>query len=372
MADIEYTDHVTAQDIDPEVSGGSFVGGMTNILGMLVSLGLLVGVGVWGYKLMVRDVSGVPVVRAIEGPMRMQPENPGGQQADHQGLSVNTIAAHGTAAAPADRLMLAPRPVSLTDEDAPMGRIETAKVEKIEPEPLPVYVNGKPVIDENAQTNSTQTNSTPKDARDDDADDARAAVAALVDELTAGVEPLSGAHATSAENTGRIVQPEPLNPDAPMPLVLVSAVQETPVITPRVVAAVVKGPGPKQSLRPRLRPVRLTVPSDAGGSTDSAVTAALAAAMPEDIDADSLPAGTRLAQLGAFESADIARAEWDRMNAKFGDYLAGKSRVIQKASSGGRTFYRLRAMGFEDISDARRFCSALVAENADCIPVTTR
>lgn len=362
MADIEYTDHVTAQDIEPEATGGSFVGGMANILGMLVSLGLLVGVGVWGYKLMVRDVSGVPVVRAIEGPMRVQPENPGGQQADHQGLSVNTIAAHGTAAAPADRLMLAPRPVSLADEDAPMGQIETAMVEEIEPEPQPVYVNGKPVVDDNAPTKSST------DA-DDDAD--RDAVAALVDELTAGVTPLSGGNGAAAENTGRILQPEPLNMDALAPVVLASAVLQTPVASPSVAAAVVKGPGPKQSLRPQLRPVRLTA-TDAAGSTDVAVTAALAAAMPEDIDADSLPAGTRLAQLGAFESADIARAEWDRMNAKFGDYLAGKSRVIQKASSGGRTFYRLRAMGFEDISDARRFCSALVAENADCIPVTTR
>ena len=41
-------------------------------------LALVVGIGVWGYKLLVRDVSGVPVVRAVEGPMRIQPENPGG------------------------------------------------------------------------------------------------------------------------------------------------------------------------------------------------------------------------------------------------------------------------------------------------------
>ena len=52
--------------------------------------------------------------------------------------------------------------------------------------------------------------------------------------------------------------------------------------------------------------------------------------------------------------------------------MGGKARVIQEAESGGRTFYRLRAMGFDDINDARRFCSVLVAENADCIPVTTR
>jgi hypothetical protein len=328
-------------------------------------VGLLFGVGVWGYKLMVRDVSGVPVVRAIEGPMRVQPEIPGGQQADHQGLSVNTIAAHGTAAAPADRLMLAPRPVALADEDAPMGKIETAEIEEVEPEPQPVYVNGKPVIEDDGAKVAS--------------DEALAAlqagsVEALVNELTAGIRPLSGT--TETENTGRIVQPAPLNSDVPLQAILVSAVLETPAIAPSIVAAVVTGPGPKLSLRPQLRPVRLEVSSDVEDATNvavtAAVTAAIAEAMPEDIDADSLPAGTRLAQLGAYDSIDIARAAWDQMNVKFGDYLDGKSRVIQKASSGGRVFYRLRAMGFEDISDARRFCSALVAENADCIPVTTR
>jgi hypothetical protein len=29
-------------------------------------------------------------------------------------------------------------------------------------------------------------------------------------------------------------------------------------------------------------------------------------------------------------------------------------------------------MGFTDLSDARRFCSAMVAERADCIPVVAR
>jgi len=91
-----------------------------------------------------------------------------------------------------------------------------------------------------------------------------------------------------------------------------------------------------------------------------------------EVDPESLPAGTRLAQLGAYDSVEVAREEWGRMSLKFEEYMEGKQRVIQKASSGGRTFYRLRAMGFDDLSAARRFCSALVAENADCIPVTTR
>ena len=77
-------------------------------------------------------------------------------------------------------------------------------------------------------------------------------------------------------------------------------------------------------------------------------------------------------QLGAYDSADQAGAEWERMTGRFRDLMADKAQVIQKANSGGREFYRLRAHGFADLADARRFCSALLAEGAECIPVTTR
>ncbi len=98
----------------------------TNLIGAAISLGLVIGVAIWGYKLLVRDVTGIPVVRALEGPMRVQPENPGGDAADHQGLAVNAVAADGTAAPPADTLILAPRPVDLTGEDQP--RVDLARV----------------------------------------------------------------------------------------------------------------------------------------------------------------------------------------------------------------------------------------------------
>jgi hypothetical protein len=125
--------------------------------------------------------------------------------------------------------------------------------------------------------------------------------------------------------------------------------------------------GLARSLRPKQRPASL------GEVTQAALTvAATPSGAPREIAPEDIPVGTRLAQLGAFSSPDIARQEWDRLDGRFGEYLEGKDRVIQKAQSGGRTFYRLRAMGFADINDARRFCSALVAENAECIPVVTR
>jgi hypothetical protein len=50
---------------------------LTNVAGAAVSLALVIGIGVWGYKLLVRDVTGIPVVQAASGEMRVRPENPG-------------------------------------------------------------------------------------------------------------------------------------------------------------------------------------------------------------------------------------------------------------------------------------------------------
>jgi hypothetical protein len=312
----------------------------TQILGGVVSIVLMVGVGVWGYKLVMRDVSGVPVVRALEGPMRVQPQDPGGLPADNQGLAVNDVAAFGTAAEPADRLALAPRPVSLTDEDVPIIR-------KLRQDPAATGVAVKPGTDSDRQI-----------------------VDELVDRLTAGVEPMAPMAdpetAGAAQEVARIVLPEPL---------VLDGTDETEAAADNgatiELAAVINAPGVTRSLRPVARPTNavLRTPETSLGS---AIDAALQSATQLDVDPDSLAIGTKLAQLGAFDTPELAREAWDRIYAQFEDYMEDKGRVIQEASSGGRTFYRLRAAGFEDLSDARRFCSALVAENTDCIPVTTR
>ncbi|MDF1717219.1 MAG: SPOR domain-containing protein [Antarcticimicrobium sp.] len=361
MAEIEYTygvygdelyaDDAGAQDGDAaRARDQGAIGKAVNVAGALASLALVVGIGIWGYKLMIRDVSGVPVVRALEGPMREQPKDPGGQPADHQGLAVNAVAAGGTAAPPPDRLALAPRPVGLTDEDLPMGEL-------------------------GARETKTSVNAESISAYRDDQ------VAALVEELTRNVAPLRedttapAARTEPAAPEDRIVQPAPLEGgslEATSEPPLSPTLDEADAAPRNVSPAVLNAPGVKRSRRPLARPARLTVASATGLDVAAALGAAQDAVARVDVDPDSVPEGARLAQLGAYDSPEVARAAWDRLNTRFGAYLDGKKRVIQKASSGGRTFYRLRAMGFEDLSDARRFCSALVAENADCIPVTAR
>ena len=306
-----------------------------NWLGAAMSLALIVGVTVWGYRLIMRDVSGVPVVQAIEGPMRVAPENPGGQIARHEGLAVNKVAGTGASAPPPDQIVLAPRPLDITDEDI-VVTAPTRDLDLTEREEVAL-----------ASLRQDTTAEAPPLALTDlaDADDP---IKALADQIAANAQPFT--EVAPAPETG----------------VFDTAVTEDVVATARntIPASV---PGVSRSLRPAKRPsdlqlASLSVPAqpqatEIGGS---------------ELSPSKIPAGTRLVQFGAFDSPEIAREQWTKLQSRFSEYLEEKERVIEEATSGGRVFYRLRAHGFSDLSESRRFCAALVAEGADCIPVVSR
>jgi hypothetical protein len=314
-------------------------GRLVNIAGAVTSLALILGVGVWGYGVLSRDVSGVPVVRAMSGPMRITPDNPGGTLSDHQGLAVNAVAGIGTAAPPADRLVLAPRPAGLGEEDVAQGRLIPINPDAQAPRPVAV----QPAPDLSAP---------PLNETEDDG------LAALVDQLVSGATPLGDLAPGS---------------DAPVITELASLGATAPAAPATAPARLDAGKGLARSLRPHLRPASLAASAPrALAPAEAAAVIAVSKPSTREIAADTLPAGTRLVQIGAYDSAETARTEWQRLETRFGDYLEGKDRVIQKASSGGRVFYRLRAHGFADLSDARRFCAAFVAQNVDCIPVLNR
>ncbi|GAA6187297.1 SPOR domain-containing protein [Litorivita sp. NS0012-18] len=307
-----------------------------NMAGAAISLALVLGLGIWGYKLLARDVSGVPVIRAAAGPMRVAPENPGGQPADYQGFAVNQVAAEGAAAKPADRLVLAPRPVDLTAEDTPAAAGAEAS-----------------------------TMSAPARARQIDIS---AGGAELPQGKLADIQALA---AQLAAGSPKMDEAAPIKVAASAPNVTGAASAPAPAPAAALIeaaAAAKPKSGLARSLRPQVRPAGLKKASVSG-----AVEAALkSASRAGEIDAASLPVGTRLAQLGTFDTADGARAGWHKLDARFGELLEGKSLVVQQAQSGGRVFYRLRAHGFGDINEARRFCAAFVSEGVECFPVATR
>jgi hypothetical protein len=126
-------------------------------------------------------------------------------------------------------------------------------------------------------------------------------------------------------------------------------------------------PGIARSLRPSARPAAFirSAPSEASSSGRNRDRV-------EEIPVTDLPDGTRLVQLGAYDTAEIAREEWERIAGRFPDFFDDRPRVIEAAESGGQTFFRLRAAGFDDLAGSRRFCAVLVAQGTACIPVTVR
>ncbi|MEL6517447.1 MAG: SPOR domain-containing protein [Pseudomonadota bacterium] len=299
---------------------------LANWAGAAISFALMVGLGIWGYQLLVRDVTGVPVVRALEGPMRIAPENPGGLQAEHQGLSVTHVAVEGTSERPAERVVLAPAPLELSDEDQPLAQLESITADPVASEPEGVAI-------------VPLANPDP---------------APVAQPVLPEPEPKSAIELAIAE---ALAATEPVSETTPAP---------TPEPAVQIIPASVEGVS--QSPRPPAR----SFPPQAQAQVINAVAVASNPTGELDVDPATIPAGTRLVQLGAFPSADEARTAWDGLSGQFGDFLAGKGRVVQEASAGGTTFYRLRATGFEDLSDARRFCAVLVADNANCIPVIRR
>ena len=311
-------------DDDGAYRAGSQGKKWVHLAGAAVSLALVAGAGLWAYQLAMRDISGVPVIRALVEPMRIPPANPGGDEADYQGLSVNSVAAEGLAAPAPDRMVLAPRPGDLAPEDVPGLTATAPEVAENVPMDAPSVPLSQP-----------------------------AAVAIAEDlmkpDVASGPETLVEVALSEALDQIAIEAAPPAEAD-PMP-------QEV-------------GSDPELAT---LRPQRRPDPAAAElAATEAMAAPATAIDDANEMDPASIPVGTRLVQLGAFDDVEGARAEWIRLAGLFGPEFAGKARVVQEAQTGGRNFIRLRAHGFEDENSARAFCTVLIARDAVCIPVAVQ
>lgn len=328
MADVKFDDF----DGGYAAPSNGGISRAVNLAGAVVSVALILGMAVWGYKLAVRDVNGIPVFRALAGPLRVAPDNPGGDVMAHQGLSVNAIASAGSAMPLPESLTLAPKGAELAAEDV-AG--------------LAVTSQSSAVIDAAVDQNVAATDMNLSASSGLTVSDIAASDMMAPQEIVLEAAPQTQAEAVELALAAALADgAEPVT-DA--------ASQTTPVLV--------------KSVRPRLRPMAAVATGDDVLMTDVQEVAAIA---PLEIDPATIAAGTRLVQLGAFDDEAAARAEWARLQGTFGDLINGKAMVVQSAQSGGRTFYRLRAHGFDGEDAARRFCAALLAENASCIPVAQR
>lgn len=292
--------------------------------GAVISLVLVAAAGMWTWQMIQRDVSGVPVVRALEGPHRLAPEDPGGRQAAFQGLSINELVGTGESAG-ADEITLAPSGPGLGAQDIAPAASGSG----------------------GGATSPAQT--APSDMLR--GDDSLAVPVALQRDLPQAAEPL-GFNAPNRSAVTRSPRPPARGAD------LAARVSSSPSRSGAASSSGTSG--------------SVGQDDDLASAIASSVAQGLGTRQGLDIDPASIGPGTRLVQLGAYESVAAAQGAWDNLARRFAPLLEDRGRVIEAAHSGGSVFYRLRAHGFEDERDARRFCAALVDGQVDCIPVLVR
>jgi hypothetical protein len=109
-----------------------------NTLASLTSVAAFAGVVYWGVSLSQMDTNDIPVIKKAQGPARVAPADPGGEQASFQGLSVNEVQAAGGASKPADKVYLAPKPRPFQPEDVAGLTVQKTSMVVAEPDQAPI------------------------------------------------------------------------------------------------------------------------------------------------------------------------------------------------------------------------------------------
>jgi hypothetical protein len=276
-------------------------------IGAVLSLSLLAGAIGWSYKLVVRDINQIPIVRAQLGPLRVAPDNPGGLTAANQGLSVTQLPVNEKPLL-SDEINLAPAAEILNEETSASLLREVDKLNQIDETYEIKEINAENTISLDGSSGAMKGETASK-------------TESLVAQVAFSQKKVEIENAVS--------------------LALSITSEFDPSLT---------------SLRPKTRPRSVQQNRELIVSKEPM---------------SKLPIGSAIVQLGAFDSKSLAESEWRRFEKLLGSILAPKQMIIQKAESGGKIFYRLRASGFNDISDARQFCTA-ISDKVACIPVVTR
>ncbi|MGV6838838.1 MAG: SPOR domain-containing protein [Planktomarina sp.] len=323
MATPTYDDYGASDGVDNNARLVNLVGGIISLIVFLIIVG-------WGAKTLLRDASGVPVVEAIDGPIREAPSDPGGLQVAHQGLSVNSVASSASdGASQLGNTQLAPAPVTL---DA--GDQSASALQSMTPRARPVGLQS----------------ATAPLASDASALAPNAGLQQMAANMNAAMAPVSDLAPRTAPQT---------RPDVMVQNMVPNATENVQSASNMAVA---------RSMRPQLRPAGVVA-----APNRSSLPPLPRAAQPQTDAFDKIvPAGTPLAQMGAFDSKEVAISEWTRLKSKFSDYMGEKTPVIQVAQADGKTWYRLRLMGFEGIEQTRQFCSAIAGRGAACYPLVMR
>lgn len=323
---------------------------LTHYLGAVASVGLMVGLTVWGWQLVSRDVSGVPVIRAVLGDARTAPAEPGGTLTSYTGYAVNDVAG-GAEPRATEQVAIAPAPAGLSDEDVAMGQLGATAREPTTTTEAPLSFAGDTLVPLSDSEARALAEAKAAELAQEEVD--RLAYA----DSAAGVAPISDAPASEGP-VNKALTDENGNP-AQAAAIVEALAQAQVEADPGVLTA---------SPRPAPRPRAMRVASAGTVATDARPVPAgePAGETPPAAAPPVAEASGPQVQLGAFDSEAIAAREWDRLMAKH-VVFGGKQQVIQPHQSNGRSFWRLRVAGFGSLSEARQFCAALKSAGTDCL-----
>lgn len=290
-------------------------------LGAAAAVAILAYLGSWAYELVTRDISGVPVVRAAEGPLRVVPQDRDAPNPDYQGLTVNdVVSGRGNLDDAPAAVALAPDPLPVDEEDLLSLAQSQAAQEQIAQQPAAPAPVAPPKPEPIVVPETT--------------------LPAMTDEEVALLE----------ESLAQIRETEDEAP-APQP------VDTAPMSTPA------------PQLRPQ-QPIAVQAPDVAQPPAATAVTEAFSPR--EEVPASEVPDDEFVAQLVVLGSVAAAREEWQNITSWHRDLFQDKQRVVMEIERNGGVMYRLRAAGFVDRNDARDFCTNLKARGQDCIATRMR
>ncbi|MFT4792615.1 MAG: cell division protein FtsN [Paracoccaceae bacterium] len=295
---------------------------LSSALGALTALVVGGAVLWWGWGLTTRNIDDIPVVRALDGPMKRRPADPGGLTLDTTDLSINSMLT-GT---DAGEVALAPAAEGPMPEDLPATRLATTGAGA---RPLgPFETPAVPGIADRLKAQATARAVAEREADRQAAAQIDALAAIAVADAPVGVpEPLSPADPVDPPDAGTAApRAAPMSPARPDPA------------------------------------VRVATAAAAAAATELAATAA----------PKTLSLGDPAVQLGAYNSVDVAESQWARQLRRNEDLMRGHVHAVTTVKSGGRTLYRLRVGPLESLDAARNLCEALKARGDACNPVKVK
>ena len=342
---------------------------ISTAIGALVAMALLLTLGVWFYRLGVRDAQNVPIIRAAIEPAKTRPDDPGGMVAPHQDVSSYGVA--DSAGVQASAAVIAPPPPEPRAEDVAMGALTPVSDAPVAPQ--------KPAATVAANALTGAVDDALKDVSTEDLIKQAEEIAAVVravqqpDDSTApeetAAEPAEAAPQQS-EEVAQVEEPEPTDDPKTEATVeqLALATPATPEDTAAAAAAAEEEPVPEitggSREAPASSPLVLKRPANLLERVKQA--GAVEKASASQLSARAAQSAVQI-QLAADPSEAVIRAMWAKIRRANDDILHDRALAVGTTISGGTTYYRLRVGPFRDGAEARSVCQALKARGQDCL-----